>query len=224
MTSSTKPSLAELTSLYSKFFDAFRQAQGIPDSTQFDKTPERVVKAMLELTEGYHQSPEEILSKSFDDPLDEEAVPSYSLTDGLLMVWGNIPIISNCAHHLLPMIGYAHIGMVVDKSIIGLSKVPRVVQALAKRLQVQEELGLMISKVLTDIIPKQTNCKVLGTAVLLDLAHFCMRIRGVKMANSAVTTSHLTGIFLKDDKNVKAEFLQLVAPYRQSSITNLISV
>jgi GTP cyclohydrolase I len=214
MTSSTKPTLADLTSLYSKFFDAFRQAQGIPDSSQFDKTPERVVKAMLELTEGYHQSPEEILSKSFDDPLDEEAVPSYSLTDGLLMVWGNIPIISNCAH----------IGMVVDKSIIGLSKVPRVVQALAKRLQVQEELGLTISKVLTGVIPKQTNCKVLGTAVLLDLAHSCMRIRGVKMANSAVTTSHLTGIFLKDDKNVKAEFLQLVAPYRQSSITNLISV
>ena len=156
------------------------------------KTPERAAKAMLFLTQGYKQNAEEILrSAMFEESYNE------------MVIIKDIEIYSLCEHHMLPFFGKAHIAYIPDGHIVGLSKIPRVVDVYARRLQVQERL--------TDEIVTCINktLKPKGVAVVIEAAHMCMMMRGVQKQNSVTTTSGFRGAF----KNIETrnEFLRLIS-------------
>ncbi len=156
------------------------------------KTPERVAKAMLFLTHGYQQDPEKILrSALFKDPYQQ------------MVIVKDIELYSLCEHHLLPFIGKAHIAYIPNGTIVGLSKIPRVVEAFARRLQVQERLTYEIR----DCIQK--TLKPAGVAVVIEAAHLCMQMRGIQKQNSVTTTSAFTGQFLKE--TTRQEFISLIS-------------
>ena len=146
------------------------------------ETPARVVRAMSEHFSGYAQDPAEYLAKTFEE------VEGY---DELVLV-SDIELFSHCEHHMVPFVGKAHVAYIPDGRVVGLSKVARVVDVFAKRLQVQEKL----TKQIADAIDRQL--KPQGVAVILQCQHFCMCYRGVKKPGSWTTTSKLHGIFLKD--------------------------
>lgn len=163
-----------------------------PDREGLLKTPERVAKSLQFLTQGYQMHPEEILKSA----LFHEA---YSE----MVIVKDIEVYSMCEHHMLPFFGKAHIAYIPDGTIVGLSKIPRVVDAFSRRLQVQERLTIEIR----DCIQKTLNPK--GVAVVLECQHMCMQMRGVQKQNSVTTSSAFTGIFLKNDATRK-EFINLV--------------
>jgi GTP cyclohydrolase I len=155
------------------------------------KTPERVAKAMQFLTHGYDLNPEEILrSAMFKE--------DYSQ----MVIVKDIEVYSMCEHHLLPFFGKAHVAYIPDGHIVGLSKVPRVVDAFARRLQVQERL----TNEIRDCIQNTLNPK--GVAVVIECSHLCMQMRGIQKQNSVTTTSAFTGEFLKD--TTRKEFISLI--------------
>ncbi len=156
------------------------------------KTPERAAKAMQFLTKGYLENPEEILrSAMFKEPYKE------------MVVVKNIELYSLCEHHLLPFFGKAHVAYIPNGYIVGLSKIPRIVDAFARRLQVQERLTTDIR----DCIQK--TLEPIGVAVVIEASHMCMQMRGVEKQNSVTTTSAFTGEFLKD--STRKEFLSLIS-------------
>jgi GTP cyclohydrolase I len=155
------------------------------------KTPERMAKAMQFLTKGYFESPEDILKSAM---FKEE----YSQ----MVLVKDIDVYSMCEHHLLPFFGKAHIAYIPNGSIVGLSKIPRVVDAFARRLQVQERL----TNEIRDCIQKTLN--PMGVAVVIEAQHLCMQMRGVQAQNSVTTTSAFTGEFLKDA--TRKEFISLI--------------
>ncbi|SFT88800.1 GTP cyclohydrolase I [Lishizhenia tianjinensis] len=156
------------------------------------KTPERVAKALQYLTKGYDEDPEEILKGAlFNEEYSE------------MVIVKDIEVYSMCEHHMLPFFGKAHIAYIPDGKIVGLSKLPRVVDAFARRLQVQERLTIEIR----DCIEKTLNPK--GVAVVLECNHMCMQMRGVQKQNSSTTSSAFTGLFLSNDSTRK-EFINLV--------------
>jgi len=156
------------------------------------KTPERASKAMQFLTHGYHLSPEEILkSAMFKEDYSE------------MVIVKDIELYSLCEHHLLPFFGKAHIAYIPDGYIVGLSKIPRIVDAFARRLQVQERLT---DQVLNCI---QETLQPLGVAVVVEASHMCMMMRGVQKQNSVTTTSAFTGAFQKIE--TRSEFLNLIS-------------
>ncbi len=156
-------------------------------------TPERVAKAMQFLVQGYHANPEEILKSAlFKEDYRE------------MVIVKDIEIYSMCEHHMLPFFGKAHIAYIPNGTIVGLSKIPRVVDAYARRLQVQERLTTQIKNCL------QETLKPLGVAVVIEAAHLCMSMRGVQKQNSVTTTSDFTGVFLSSDKT-RAEFMQIIS-------------
>ena len=162
------------------------------DREGLEKTPIRVAKSLLFLTQGYDDNPEEILlSARFKEDYKE------------MVIVKNIELYSICEHHMLPFIGKAHIAYIPRNYIVGLSKIPRVVDAFARRLQVQERLTTQIK----DCI--QNTLDPLGVAVVIEAQHLCMQIRGVQKQNSTATTSDFTGAFLKDNKT-RMEFLRLI--------------
>jgi GTP cyclohydrolase I len=146
------------------------------------ETPARVVRAMSEHFSGYAQDPAEHLAKTFEE------VEGY---DELVLV-SDIELFSHCEHHMVPFVGKAHVAYIPDGRVVGLSKVARVVDVFAKRLQVQEKL----TKQIADAI--QRHLKPQGVAVIVQCQHFCMCYRGVKKPGSWTTTSKLHGLFLKD--------------------------
>ncbi|NND16495.1 MAG: GTP cyclohydrolase I FolE [Eudoraea sp.] len=155
------------------------------------KTPERAAKAMLFLTQGYKQNPEEILrSAMFEESYNE------------MVIVKDIEIYSLCEHHMLPFFGKAHIAYIPNGHIVGLSKIPRVVDVFARRLQVQERL--------TDEIVNCINntLKPKGVAVVIEAAHMCMMMRGVQKQNSVTTTSGFRGAFKTIE--TRNEFLRLI--------------
>lgn len=155
------------------------------------KTPVRAAKAMQFLTQGYDLDPAEILrSAMFKE--------DYSQ----MVIVKDIEVYSLCEHHLLPFYGKAHIAYIPNGYIVGLSKLPRVVDAFARRLQVQERL----TNEIRDCI--QNTLKPLGVAVVIECSHLCMQMRGVQKQNSATTTSAFTGEFLKDP--TRKEFISLI--------------
>lgn len=156
------------------------------------KTPERVAKALQYLTHGYAVKPEEILRSAM---FQEE----YSQ----MVVVKDIEVFSMCEHHMLPFFGKAHIAYIPNGHIVGLSKIPRVVDAFARRLQVQERL----TNEIRDCI--QNTLNPAGVAVVMECKHLCMAMRGVQKQNSVTTTSAFTGGFLSNDKT-RAEFLRLI--------------
>ena len=146
------------------------------------ETPARVVRAWSEHFSGYTQDPAEYLAKTFEE------VDGY---DQLVLV-SDIELFSHCEHHMVPFVGKAHVAYIPDGRVVGLSKVARVVDVFAKRLQVQEKLTKQISDAI------ETHLRPQGVAVILQCQHFCMCYRGVKKPGSWTTTSNLHGIFLKD--------------------------
>ena len=155
------------------------------------KTPERAAKAMQFLTQGYHQNGEDIIKSA----LFKE---SYSE----MVIVKDIELYSMCEHHILPFFGKAHIAYIPNGYIVGLSKLPRVVDVFARRLQVQERLTHEILHCIQDTL------KPLGVAIVIEACHMCMMMRGVQKQNSVTTTSAFTGEF----KNVetRSEFLNLI--------------
>lgn len=156
------------------------------------KTPERVAKAMQFLTQGYSADPVAILNSArFKEDYQQ------------MVLVKDIEIYSMCEHHILPFYGKAHVAYIPNGCITGLSKIPRVVEAFARRLQVQERLTVQIR----DCIQETLN--PLGVAVVIEAAHMCMQIRGVQKQNSVTTTSAFTGVFLKDIRT-REEFMRLI--------------
>ena len=157
------------------------------------KTPERAAKAMLFLTQGYKQQPAEILkSAMFTD--------SYKQ----MVVVKDIEIYSMCEHHMLPFFGKAHVAYIPNGVIVGLSKIPRVCDAFARRLQVQERLTTEILECI------DTTLSPVGVAVVIEAQHMCMCMRGVSKQNSVTTTSAFTGEFLNDERT-RSEFMKLIS-------------
>lgn len=156
------------------------------------KTPERVAKALQFLTQGYDTNPEEILKSAlFHEEYSE------------MVIVKDIEVYSMCEHHMLPFFGKAHIAYIPNGTIVGLSKIPRIVDAFSRRLQVQERLTIEIR----DCIQKTLQPK--GVAVVLECQHMCMQMRGVQKQNSVTTSSAFTGLFMNND-STRREFVNLV--------------
>jgi GTP cyclohydrolase IA len=156
-----------------------------------EKTPERVAKSLQFLTHGYDLNPEEILkSAMFKEDYKQ------------MVIVKDIEIYSMCEHHMLPFIGKAHVAYIPNGYIVGLSKIPRVVDAFARRLQVQERLTTQIKECI------QETLNPLGVAVVIEALHLCMMMRGIQKQNSVTTTSDFTGAFLTD--KTRAEFIHLI--------------
>ena len=157
------------------------------------KTPERVAKAMSFVTKGYSIDPVEIINSAI---FNEEYQQMVLVKD--------IEIFSMCEHHMMPFVGKAHVAYIPNGRITGLSKIARVVESYARRLQVQERLTVQIR----DCIQKALNPS--GVAVVIEASHMCMQMRGVEKLGSATTTSAFTGVFLKDTRT-REEFLTLIS-------------
>ncbi len=156
------------------------------------KTPQRVAKSMLFLTQGYHHDPKEILlSARFREDYKQ------------MVIVKDIDIFSMCEHHMIPFIGKAHVAYIPNNYITGLSKIARVVEAYARRLQVQERLTTQIKTAI------QETLNPLGVAVVIEARHLCMAMRGVQKQNSVTTTSDFTGAF--ERKETREEFIHLIS-------------
>lgn len=156
------------------------------------KTPERVAKAMQFLTQGYFQDGEAVVQSAlFSEPYDH------------MVIVKDIELFSLCEHHMLPFIGKAHVAYIPNGQITGLSKIARVVETYARRLQVQERLTEQIRDCIQD------SLKPLGVAVVIEAMHTCMSMRGVQKSNAITTTSAFSGVFLRSDKT-RNEFLELI--------------
>ena len=163
-----------------------------PNREGLIKTPERVAKAMKFLTNSYEVDPDQIVKQAiFHEEYSE------------MVLVKDIEIYSLCEHHVLPFFGKAHIAYIPNGKIVGLSKIPRVVDTFSRRLQVQERLTIEIRDCL------QRTLEPKGVAVVLECSHMCMQMRGVQKQNSATTTSAFTGLFLSNDTTRK-EFINLI--------------
>ena len=179
----------QISSVYTKVLSEIGED---PTREGLLKTPERVAKALQFLTQGYDTNPEEILKSAlFHEEYSE------------MVIVKDIEVYSMCEHHMLPFFGKAHIAYIPNGTIVGLSKIPRVVDAFSRRLQVQERLTIEIR----DCI--QETLKPKGVAVVMECQHMCMQMRGVQKQNSVTTSSAFTGLFLSNDSTRK-EFINLV--------------
>ena len=157
-----------------------------------EKTPQRAAEAFQFLTSGYEQDLEELINGALY-PTD---------TEGMVIV-KDIECYSLCEHHLLPFFGKVHVGYIPDQHVIGLSKIPRIVDMFARRLQVQERMGQQICDTLDEIL------KPKGIGVVIEMSHLCMMMRGVEKQHSLAVTSHVKGNF-KADARTRQEFLELI--------------
>ena len=163
-----------------------------PDRDGLLDTPERAAKAMQFLTQGYHQDPEEILkSAMFEESYNE------------MVIVKDIELYSLCEHHILPFFGKAHVAYIPNGHIVGLSKIPRIVDIFSRRLQVQERLTEQILECIDNTLKPQ------GVAVVIEAAHMCMMMRGVQKQNSVTTTSGFKGAF--KSMETRTEFLKLIS-------------
>lgn len=162
-----------------------------PDREGLIKTPERMGRAMQFFTKGYHQDPHEMLRSAM-----------FSEDYKQMVIVKNIEIYSLCEHHLVPFVGKAHVAYIPNGKITGLSKIARVVEAYARRLQVQERLTTQIKDCIQDTLDP------LGVAVVIEAQHLCMAMRGVQKQNSMTTTSDFVGAF--ERKETREEFIHLL--------------
>lgn len=157
-----------------------------------EKTPERVAKAMQYLTHGYDLDPKEIIKSAM-----------FTEDHSQMVIVKDIELYSMCEHHMLPFFGKAHVAYIPNGKIVGLSKIPRIVDAFARRLQVQERLTDQIKDCINDTL------NPLGVAVVIEAQHMCMQMRGIQKQNSLTTTSSFTGAFEKD--STRKEFISLIS-------------
>ena len=163
-----------------------------PEREGLLKTPQRVAKAMRFLTKGYREDPEEMLKNAvFAETYDE------------MVLVKDIELFSMCEHHLLPFFGKAHVAYIPDGKIVGLSKLPRVVEVYARRLQVQERLTQQIRDTIQNVLNPR------GVGVVIEAKHMCMVMRGVEKQNSTTTTSAMSGEFISS-QSTRNEFLRLI--------------
>ena len=156
-----------------------------------EKTPERVAKAMQYLTHGYELDPLEILKSAM-----------FTEDHRQMIVVKDIEVYSMCEHHMLPFFGKAHVAYIPNGKIVGLSKIPRIVDAFARRMQVQERLTDQIKDCIQEAL------EPLGVAVVIEAQHMCMQMRGVEKQNSTTTTSDFTGVF--NTAKTREEFINLI--------------
>jgi len=162
------------------------------------QTPFRVAKMYKELTRGYRQSPEDLINKAhFDVDYDE------------MVVVTNIDYYSLCEHHMLPFFGVAHVGYIPKGKVVGLSKIPRIVDMFARRLQVQENMTQQIANILNEHLEPD------GVGVVVEGYHMCMMMRGVEKQKAKMITSSLIGSF-KEDSKTRTEFLELIRSERSA--------
>ena len=162
------------------------------DREGLEKTPERVAKAMQYLTHGYGLDPLEILKSAM-----------FTEDHRQMIVVKDIEVYSMCEHHMLPFFGKAHVAYIPNGKIVGLSKIPRIVDAFARRMQVQERLTDQIKNCIQEALDP------LGVAVVIEAQHMCMQMRGIQKQNSVTTTSSFTGAFEKD--KTRKEFINVIA-------------
>jgi GTP cyclohydrolase I len=164
-----------------------------PDREGLLDTPARVVRSYEELFSGYAADPREYLRRTFDE------VGGYDE----LVVLTNIPVVSFCEHHMLPFLGLAHVGYLPERRVVGISKLARVVQGFARRLQIQEKLTAEVAESIQEVLQPR------GVGVVIKSEHSCMTMRGVNTPGSSLTTSTLLGV-VRDDPRTRQEFLQYV--------------
>jgi len=163
-----------------------------PERDGLTRTPNRVARSLRHLTSGYRQDLDKILNGAlFPVAYDE------------MVIVKDIEVFSLCEHHLLPFFGRCHVAYIPNQKVIGLSKIPRVVDVFAKRLQIQERLTVQIAEALMERIKPQ------GVGVIIEAKHLCMIMRGVEKQNSVAVTSHMMGVF-RDCELTRSEFLRLV--------------
>ena len=164
-----------------------------PDREGLLKTPNRVAKSWKFLTQGYSANIEEVINGAiFNEKCDE------------MVTINNIDFYSVCEHHLIPFFGKAHVAYIPNGKVVGLSKIPRIVDVFARRLQVQERMTQQIAATLNDALSPK------GVAVVLEAHHMCMQMRGVEKQNSHATTSSMTGLF-REDERTRKEFLNIIS-------------
>jgi GTP cyclohydrolase IA len=168
-----------------------------PDREGLLDTPARVARSYRELFAGYDTDPREYLERTFEE------VGGYDE----LIVLTDIRVVSFCEHHMLPVVGRAHVGYLPNNRVVGISKLARVVNGFARRLQIQEKLSAEIAGAIQDILKPQ------GVGVVLEAEHSCMTLRGVNTPGSKLTTSRLLGV-IRDDHRTRQEFLRLVNGHR----------
>jgi GTP cyclohydrolase I len=156
------------------------------------KTPARVAKAYEFMTQGYSQDPKQVLNDAL-----------FESTNNEMVLIRDIEFYSMCEHHLLPIIGRAHVAYIPNGKVVGLSKIPRMVNIFARRLQIQEQLTEQIAEALHDVI------KPKGVGVVIEARHMCVEMRGVEKINSTTTTSALRGSFMKNPET-RREFFSLI--------------
>ncbi len=170
-----------------------------PEREGLDKTPERVEKALRFLTKGYHEDPKALINEAL-----------FSVTYDEMVIIKDIDVFSMCEHHLLPFYGKAHVAYIPDGKVVGLSKIPRLVDMFARRLQVQERLTVQIAETIQEAIGPR------GVGVVIEAVHFCMMMRGVEKQNSVAVTSCMLGAF-RERQPTRDEFLALIRRGSKSS-------
>ena len=181
--------IAVMTNLVSQLLKALGES---PGRNGLLKTPERVAKALLFMTKGYHEDIERLLNGAlFPIEYDE------------MVIVKDIDFFSMCEHHMLPFFGKCHVGYLPNKKVVGLSKIPRVVDAFARRLQVQERLTTQIAETL------KRKLDAHGVAVVMEARHLCMMMRGVEKQNTLAVTSSMLGAFRTQDQT-RNEFVKLL--------------
>ena len=174
--------------------DLLKEIGEDPTREGLDKTPARVAKAWEYLTSGYRQDVHGVLNEAlFTEEYDE------------MVVVKDIDLYSMCEHHLLPFFGKCHIAYMPSRKIVGLSKLPRLVEMFARQLQVQERLTTQIAQTLNEVLQPR------GVAVVIEALHMCMLMRGVEKQNSKAVTSAMLGAF-RDNAGTRAEFMELIRP------------
>ena len=164
-----------------------------PDREGLKSTPGRVIKAYKEYFQGYNEDPSKYLMKTFTE------VDGYDD----MVIEKNISLRSHCEHHMAPIVGFVHVAYIPSKKVVGLSKLARVVDAFAKRLQTQERLTMQIAKTVMDVLQPR------GVAVTIDATHQCMTSRGIKKENTTTITNYFLGAF-KDDLSFQNRYLRYI--------------
>jgi GTP cyclohydrolase I len=168
-----------------------------PDREGLQKTPERVEKALRFLTKGYGEDPQSLLNNAL-----------FTVSYDEMVIIRDIDVFSLCEHHLLPFYGRAHVAYLPNGKVVGLSKIPRLVDMFARRLQVQERLTVQIAEAIEETV------KPRGVGVVIEAMHFCMMMRGVEKQNSVAVTSCMLGAF-RDQLMTREEFLALIKARRE---------
>jgi len=164
-----------------------------PDREGLLKTPERVAKAWAFLTSGYRTDPDDVINQAV-----------FEAEANNMVIARNIEVYSLCEHHMLPFFGRCHIGYIARDKVLGVSKLARIIDCFARRLQIQERLTSQVARTVMDAVDAE------GVGVVMECQHLCMMMRGVEKQNSVMTTSSVLGS-LHDDAATRAEFLSLVA-------------